>query len=118
MNKQGIYEEATRKELSNNPNGTRMDVVYAAMDEYAKQKAIDFAKWLSDNDYKPFKKMGEDHWLTTAPPQPAPMPEKYGIKTQQGFSQHVLWLSQQDAKIYTELLTRNNIWWADVTNGG
>jgi hypothetical protein len=55
---------------------------------------------------------------TTAPPQPVPMPEKYGIKTQQGFSQHVLWLSQQDAKIYTELLTRNNIWWVDVTNGG
>jgi hypothetical protein len=37
------------------------------------------------------------------------------IKTQQGFSQHILELSEDDAKIYTDLLTRNKIWWADVT---
>lgn len=40
---------------------------------------------------------------------------KIGIKTQQGFSQHTLWLSPIDAKIYTELLGRNGIWYADVT---
>lgn len=37
------------------------------------------------------------------------------IKTQQGLSQHVLELSEEDAKIYIDLLTRNKIWWADVT---
>lgn len=42
-------------------------------------------------------------------------PEKIFIKTQQGFSQHILELSREDAKIYTELLDRNKIWWANVT---
>jgi hypothetical protein len=41
--------------------------------------------------------------------------KKYRIKTQQGFSQHILELSEDDAKIYTDLLTRNKFWWADVT---
>ena len=40
---------------------------------------------------------------------------KIGIKTQQGLSQFVLWLSEEDAKIYWDLLKRNNIWCADVT---
>lgn len=41
--------------------------------------------------------------------------KKCRIKTQQGFSQHVLELPEEDAKIYTDLLTRNKLWWADVT---
>lgn len=44
------------------------------------------------------------------------VPVKRRIKTQQGFSQHILELSEEDAKIYTDLLDRNKIWWADVTN--
>lgn len=43
-------------------------------------------------------------------------PVKRRIKTQQGFSQHILELSEEDAKIYTDLLDRNKLWWADVTN--
>jgi hypothetical protein len=39
----------------------------------------------------------------------------FRIKTQQGFSQHILVLSEEDAQIYTDLLTRNKLWWADVT---
>ena len=34
-----------------------------------------------------------------------------GIKTQQGFSFHILWLSDEDAQIYADLLQRNNIWY-------
>lgn len=41
---------------------------------------------------------------------------KIGIRTQQGLSQHTLWLSGQDAQIYVDLLRRNKIWYADVTN--
>ncbi len=44
------------------------------------------------------------------------VPVKRRIKTQQGFSQHILELSEEDAKIYTDLLDRNKLWWADVTN--
>ena len=40
---------------------------------------------------------------------------KIGITTQQGFSQHTLWLSLEDARIYVDLLKRNKIWFADVT---
>jgi len=50
----------------------------------------------------------------TACPQPTPMPAKRRIITQQGFSQHVLELSPEDAQIYTDLLTRNKLWWADA----
>ena len=37
------------------------------------------------------------------------------IRTQQGFSQHELTLPEDDAVIYTALLKRNGIWFADVT---
>jgi hypothetical protein len=35
--KEEVYEDVTRKHLGNNPNGTRMDIVYAAMEEYSSQ---------------------------------------------------------------------------------
>lgn len=41
--------------------------------------------------------------------------KKRRIRTQQGFSQHTLTLTEEDARIYIDLLTRNNLWWADVT---
>ena len=40
---------------------------------------------------------------------------KIGIKTQQGLSQHTLWLSKEDAKIYSDLLKRNGIWHVEVS---
>lgn len=36
---------------------------------------------------------------------------KIGIVTQQELFQHTLWLSEEDAKIYSDLLKRNNIWY-------
>lgn len=45
LSKEAIYEDATRKELGSNPNGTRMDVVSRAMDMYAQQEAISFCDW-------------------------------------------------------------------------
>lgn len=35
--KEDCYNEATLKSLGNNPNGTRMDVVYLAIDIYAEE---------------------------------------------------------------------------------
>lgn len=40
-----------------------------------------------------------------------------GIRTQQGFSQHTLWLNEEDAKIYTDLLERNRIWYVNLATG-
>lgn len=36
--KEEIYNESTLRNLGNNPNGTRMDVVYDAMDVFAAQE--------------------------------------------------------------------------------
>lgn len=49
--KEEIYNTATLENIGNNPTGTRMDVVYAAMDRYAKQVAISFAEWISINGW-------------------------------------------------------------------
>lgn len=35
--KEDVYNDATLKNLGNNPNGTRMDIIYDAMDIYAKE---------------------------------------------------------------------------------
>jgi hypothetical protein len=43
------------------------------------------------------------------------IPDTVRIKTQQGSFQHILELSKDDAKIYTDILTRNGLWWVDVT---
>lgn len=51
MTKEEIYEETTLKNLGNNPQGTRMDIVYSAMDEYAKKQSIAFAEWIDRNGY-------------------------------------------------------------------
>ena len=51
LSKEAIYEDATRKELGSNPNGTRMDVVSRAMDMYAQQEEISFAEWIIHNNY-------------------------------------------------------------------
>lgn len=45
MTKEEIYQEATLKSLGNNSTGTRMDVIYLAMDQYAEEKAISFSNW-------------------------------------------------------------------------
>ncbi len=42
MTKEEAYELATMQELGGNPNGTRQDVVWRAMELYAKQEAIEF----------------------------------------------------------------------------
>jgi hypothetical protein len=43
--------------------------------------------------------------------------KKVGIKTQQGFYQFTIWLPPNDAKIYTDLLERNFIWYYNITTG-
>lgn len=51
MTKEEIYEEATLKNIANS-TGTRMDIIYHAMSEYAKQEAIKFAEFISANTTK------------------------------------------------------------------
>lgn len=51
MTREEIYEEVTLKNIGNNPQGTRMDVVYSAMDEYAKQQSIAFAEFIFKGGY-------------------------------------------------------------------
>ena len=65
--KEDCYNEATLKSLGNNPQGTRMDVVYLAMDIYANKlksnpvldinidewaEDFEFAKYVHDNFHK------------------------------------------------------------------
>lgn len=45
VSKNEAYEKATMQELGGNPTGTRQDVIYRAMDLYAKECAIGFHKW-------------------------------------------------------------------------
>lgn len=45
VTKQEAYEKATLLNLAANPMGTRMDVIYLAMDGYAKQQSIAFYEW-------------------------------------------------------------------------
>ena len=47
MSKEEVYQQQTLKLLSN-ANGTRQDIIYAAMDEYARIQAISFAKFCDD----------------------------------------------------------------------
>ena len=49
MTKDQAYNQATLTELGNNPTGTRMLVVYRAMDEYSKRQCVDFAEWIAEN---------------------------------------------------------------------
>ena len=51
MDKETIYNEATMKNMGEYPMGTRMQIVYSAMDEYAKQQAMGFSEWTSENNY-------------------------------------------------------------------
>lgn len=51
MTREEIYEEGTLKNIGNNPQGTRMDVVYSEMDEYAKQQSIAFAEFIFKGGY-------------------------------------------------------------------
>lgn len=43
--KEEIYNEATLKNLGNNPNGITMDIIYDAMESYSQEKMIDFLQW-------------------------------------------------------------------------
>ena len=45
MNKEEAYELATMRELGGNPNGTRQDVVWRAMDIYSKEMCIEYLDW-------------------------------------------------------------------------
>lgn len=51
MSKEKVYQEATLKCLGENSNGTRMDVVYEAMDQWAKMQSIAFSDWVQENEY-------------------------------------------------------------------
>lgn len=65
---QPVYEKATAKELGENPFGMRMDVVFRAMQLYANQQSIAFAKWLEDTDkMKPFEYGSETAALVDNP---------------------------------------------------
>lgn len=59
MTKEEAYEKATMQELGGNPNGTRQDVVYRAMEIYAKQQAIAFSNF--KNDYQRIEAMNVRH---------------------------------------------------------
>ncbi len=50
--KEEVYEDCTRQELGNNPTGTRMEVVYRAMDEYFKERATDFLNWYMESTWE------------------------------------------------------------------
>jgi hypothetical protein len=43
--KETVYQEATMKSLGMNAEGTRMDIVYAAMEEYSKGQCIAYDEW-------------------------------------------------------------------------
>jgi hypothetical protein len=58
--KETVYQEATMKSLGMNAEGTRMDIVYLAMDEYAKNQAIAFVEWCNTYGYKKYKEL--DRW--------------------------------------------------------
>lgn len=49
--KEGVYNRCTLRNLGNNPNGTRMDIVFDAMDEYAKLFAIEVLKELTNTNF-------------------------------------------------------------------
>lgn len=49
MNKEQVYEKITMQELGGNPNGTRQEIVWKSMDEYAEQQAIAFSLWKDEN---------------------------------------------------------------------
>lgn len=49
--KEQVYYDVTMKEIGSNPNGTRTDIVYAAMEEYAKQQAESFTAFLKSEAF-------------------------------------------------------------------
>lgn len=44
MTKEEAYEKATMQELGDNPNGTRQDVIYRAMDIYCESVRSELSK--------------------------------------------------------------------------
>ena len=56
--KRQVYEDCTLKMLSD-PNGTRMDIVFAAMDKYAMQESISFLEWSNSEGWQTY-----DSWHT------------------------------------------------------
>ncbi len=51
MTKEEAYNQATLEELSNS-TGTRQDVIYKAMEIFAKQESILFANWTQENFFE------------------------------------------------------------------
>lgn len=48
--KEEVYNEITLKHLGNNPNGTRMDIVYDAMDIYFTERSMELLSFLSKHN--------------------------------------------------------------------
>ena len=70
-----VYNEQTLKHLGNNPQGTRMDIVYSAMKEFAKEAIEECAKkgTVSDpyQEGRRFLKEGEmfNNYIKNNPPK-------------------------------------------------
>jgi hypothetical protein len=64
--KQTVYEDCTRKHLGNNPQGTRTDIVFDAMDEYASIVGVGFAEWKDKNYLKSVRKDRLDKYYSRA----------------------------------------------------
>lgn len=70
MTNQEIYEAATLKNLSD-PNGTRMDIIFSAMEMLSEQDGIGFALWAGLEGYvlnRPSKlwfKSGQYEFIST-----------------------------------------------------
>ena len=61
MTKIEAYERATLLEIGENPNGSRQDVVYKAMDIYGAVLAKEFASFMFEN-YKYLESKFGDSW--------------------------------------------------------
>lgn len=66
LSKEAVYEKVTMQELGGNPNGTRQEIVWKAMDEYALLISIAFVEWILRNDYQKYTK-GIDWWFNEPP---------------------------------------------------
>jgi len=51
MTKEEAYEKATMQELGGNPNGTRQDVVWRAMDIYSRHQATCYGNFILKKNF-------------------------------------------------------------------
>lgn len=62
MTKEEAYEKATMISIGENPNGTRQDVVYKAMEIYTKQESIAFGEFISNHRLN-FQTANNGSWI-------------------------------------------------------